>query len=122
MVSFGALDNLSLDGDDDSSFLAAQGVRLRVYNGELDVLCIRLNELRDDVDCSVVVESDTTFSGLPKIVSYDPLEPRIAPFAAKIRQWSSETCQILMTRGNARRGNATLSCGVCRTRVRWISL
>ena len=56
-----------------------------LYNGELDVLCIRLNELRGVVDCFVVVESDTTFSGLPKIVSYDPLEPRIAPFAAKIR-------------------------------------
>ena len=56
-----------------------------LYNGELDVLCIRLNELWDVVDHFVVVESDTTFSGLPKTICYDHREPRIAPFAQKIR-------------------------------------
>ena len=56
-----------------------------LYNGELDVLCIRLNELREVVHRFVVVESDTTFSGQPKTVSFDPLEPRIAAFAENIR-------------------------------------
>lgn len=34
-----------------------------LYNGEVDVLAIRLNELKDIVDRFVIVVSDTTFSG-----------------------------------------------------------
>ena len=56
-----------------------------LYSGELDVLCIRLHELAEVVDYFVIVESDTTFSGYPRAISYDPLEPRLAPFAGKIR-------------------------------------
>jgi hypothetical protein len=56
-----------------------------LYRGELDVLLIRLNELYNVVHRFVVVESDTTFSGSPRPVLFDPLDPRIAPFANKIR-------------------------------------
>jgi Glycosyltransferase family 17 len=56
-----------------------------LYKGELDVLCIRLHELCKVVHRFTLVESDTTFSGIPKRVSYEPLEPRIASFAEKIR-------------------------------------
>ena len=56
-----------------------------LYNGEIDALEIRLHELADVVHRFVVVESNTTFSGLRKTLSFDPSDPRVAPFAAKIR-------------------------------------
>ena len=56
-----------------------------LYNGEIDVLEIRLHELASVVHRFVIVESDTTFSGLPKPVSFDPFDSRIAPFADRIR-------------------------------------
>jgi hypothetical protein len=37
-----------------------------LYNGEEEVLAIRLNELKDEVDHFVIIEADTTFSGLKK--------------------------------------------------------
>jgi len=56
-----------------------------LYNGELDVLSIRLQELREVVHRFIVVESDTNFSGTRKTVTFNPLERVIAPFAEKIR-------------------------------------
>jgi Glycosyltransferase family 17 len=56
-----------------------------LYNGEIDALEIRLQELADVIHRFVVVESDATFSGLPKAPSFNPLDPRIAPFAARVR-------------------------------------
>ncbi len=52
-----------------------------IYNGELKVLEIRLHELDKVVDRFVVVESDSTFSGKPKRIEFDPTHPAIAPFA-----------------------------------------
>ncbi|MGA8654861.1 MAG: hypothetical protein WB586_01835 [Chthoniobacterales bacterium] len=56
-----------------------------LYNGEIDALEIRLHELAEVVHRFVVVESDTTFRGLRKTQSFDPSDPRVAPFAAAIR-------------------------------------
>ena len=56
-----------------------------LYDGEIDALKIRLHELANIVDRFIVVESDTTFSGLHKTLSFDPFDPRVAPFAARIR-------------------------------------
>jgi len=56
-----------------------------LYNGEIEILQIRLHELDAVVDQFVVVESDTTFSGKPKPVQFDPQHPLIAPFAHKLR-------------------------------------
>jgi hypothetical protein len=56
-----------------------------LYNGETDVLDIRLHELSDVVHRFILVESNTTFSGLPKLPSFDSTDPRIAPFSARIR-------------------------------------
>ena len=56
-----------------------------LYNGEIYALEIRLHELANVVDRFIVVESDTTFGGLGKALSFDPLDPRITRFAARIR-------------------------------------
>jgi hypothetical protein len=56
-----------------------------LYNGEDSVLEIRLHELRDTVDVFVIVESDMTFSGLPKEPAFNVLDERFSPFANKIR-------------------------------------
>ncbi|WP_158554650.1 hypothetical protein [Methylovirgula sp. 4M-Z18] len=56
-----------------------------LFNGEYDVLEIRLNELNDAVDTFVLVTADQTFSGLPQQSRFNPRDPRCAPFAAKIR-------------------------------------
>ena len=55
-----------------------------LYNGEIDVLEIRLRELAEVVHRFVVVESDTTFSGLRKTLKFDPCDARIAPFAEAV--------------------------------------
>ncbi|MCR6479460.1 hypothetical protein NU688_25100 [Variovorax sp. ZS18.2.2] len=76
-----------------------------LYNGEADVLAIRLHELDEVVDWFVIVEGTRTFSGLEKPVSFDPSDPRIARFLPRIRHvvvddlplegdaWSRETFQ-----------------------------
>src|ERR1700733_11122766 len=52
-----------------------------LFNGEMDVLSIRLHELNDVVDNFVIVESDKTFSGVPRDITFHPSDPRIAEFA-----------------------------------------
>lgn len=69
---------------------AAAPARRRVYdcftyNGEAEVLAIHLHELAEVVDCFVIVEADRTFSGAPKPLRFDPADPRVAPFASRIR-------------------------------------
>jgi hypothetical protein len=56
-----------------------------VYNGEIDVLTIRLHELNEVVDVFVIVEGNQTFSGTPREISFNPLDPRVSEFAFKIR-------------------------------------
>ena len=55
-----------------------------LYNGEIEVLEIRLHELDSVVDNFVIVESDLTFSGHPKLIYFEPKDPAVAPFAAKM--------------------------------------
>lgn len=55
------------------------------YNGEADILAVRLHELSEVVDCFVIVEADRTFSGEPKALRFDAADPRIAPFLPRIR-------------------------------------
>ena len=55
-----------------------------LYNGEMQVLEMRLHELDAVVDRFVVVESDMTFSGRPKRIAFDPTHSAIEPFAHKI--------------------------------------
>ena len=69
---------------------AAVGAARRVfdcfpYNGEADVLAIRLNELDDAVDVFVIVEATLTHSGAPKPIRFDGGDPRIARFLPRIR-------------------------------------
>ena len=54
------------------------------YNGELQVLEIRLHELSEVVDRFVIVEANATHSGLGKLPEFDETHPSIAPFAHKI--------------------------------------
>lgn len=56
-----------------------------VYNGEIDLLEIRLNELNEVVDWFVIVEGTHTFSGAAKAGSLLDEWSRLRPFAHKIR-------------------------------------
>ncbi len=56
-----------------------------LFNGEFDVLEIRLNELWDIVDVFVIVESNQTFSGMQKPYSFSQSAARFSKFNDKIR-------------------------------------
>jgi hypothetical protein len=55
-----------------------------LFNGEFDALAIRIRELDDLVHRFVVVESDTTFSGLKKTVRFTKEHPAVRTFAARL--------------------------------------
>ena len=56
-----------------------------LYDGEIDALEIRLHELANVITRFVIVEADTTFVGQRKTLSFDPFDPHVAPFTARIR-------------------------------------
>ena len=56
-----------------------------VYNGEIDLLEIRLNELNEVVDWFVIVEGTHISSGAAKAGSLLDEWSRLRPFAHKIR-------------------------------------
>jgi hypothetical protein len=56
-----------------------------LYDGEIDVVAVRLHELDAVVDWFVIVESTLTFSGLPRALSFNPGDPQIMRFAARFR-------------------------------------
>jgi len=55
------------------------------YNGEADILEIRLNILNDYVDEFIIVEAPTTFSGLKKPLYFQEQKERFKPFLNKIK-------------------------------------
>lgn len=55
-----------------------------MFNNELDLLEIRLNELKDVVDTFVLVESTWTFTNMPKIAVYNQTKDRFKQFHDKI--------------------------------------
>ncbi len=55
------------------------------YNGEEDILEIRLNILYDTVDQFIIVEAPTTFSGLDKPLYFQEQKERFQPFLSKIK-------------------------------------
>lgn len=55
-----------------------------LFYNELDLLELRLNELNDVVDKFVLVESDTTFTGIPKRYYYNENKDRFKKFEDKI--------------------------------------
>jgi len=55
-----------------------------LFNGEFDLLALRIRELDTLVHRFVVVESDTTFSGQPKAVKFSKDHPTIKAFADRI--------------------------------------
>ena len=55
------------------------------FDGESDVLLIRLNELREAVDHFVIIESLVRPDGSPNCIKFNPLLPGIVPFSRKIR-------------------------------------
>jgi len=55
------------------------------YNGEADILEIRLNILKDYVDQFIIVEAPTTFSGLNKPLYFKEQKERFNPFLNKIK-------------------------------------
>lgn len=57
------------------------------FNGELDVLDIRLNVLNDAVDEFIICESNETFTGLTKPLYFLENKDRYASFLHKIRHY-----------------------------------
>lgn len=55
------------------------------YNGEADILEIRLNILKDGVDQFIIVEAPTTFSGLKKPLYFQEQKERFRHFLGKIK-------------------------------------
>lgn len=55
------------------------------FDGENDVLLIRLNELNEAVDQFVIIELLARPDGSPNRIKFNPLTPGIVPFARKIR-------------------------------------
>lgn len=55
------------------------------YNGEADILEIRLNILNNKVDQFVIIEAPTTFSGLKKPLYFQEQKERFAPYLSKIK-------------------------------------
>jgi hypothetical protein len=55
-----------------------------IFNDELDLLEIRFNLLKDVVDCFVLFETDSTFSGKPKVKHFIDNVSRFQPFLHKI--------------------------------------
>lgn len=55
------------------------------YNGEADILEIRLNILKDSVDQFIIVEAPTTFSGLKKPLYFQEQKERFKQFLSKIK-------------------------------------
>lgn len=60
-------------------------VDVATFNGEYDLLEIRLNILSLYVDQFIIVEATTTFSGKPKELYYEKEKERFAKFADKIK-------------------------------------
>lgn len=60
------------------------------FNGEYDLLEIRLNVLNDYVDRFIIVESITTFSGKPKPLYYKMQEERYSKWKDKITYFINE--------------------------------
>jgi len=60
-------------------------IDLFTYNGEADLLEIRLNILNDYVDEFIIVEAPTTFSGKPKPLYYEQQKERFAKWHDKIK-------------------------------------
>ena len=56
-----------------------------LYNGELEILLLRLHELKEAVDVFVIVEATRTFSGEPRPLHLRSHWATIRPFARKIR-------------------------------------
>ncbi len=54
------------------------------FNGEFDLLEIKLREMSPWVDHFVIVEAPVTFTGLPKPLYFDQAKARFAEFASKL--------------------------------------
>lgn len=77
------------------------------YNGEADILEIRLNILKDYVDQFIIVEAPSTFSGLSKPLYFQEQKERFAPFLDKIKYFiindypnDKEICELADTSSN----------------------
>lgn len=68
------------------------------FNGELDVLEIRLNVLGDVVDQFIICESDETFTGLKKPLYYEENKERYAKWWPKIRTFRMASNDPILAR------------------------
>lgn len=68
------------------------------FNGELDVLEIRLNVLYDFVDQFIICESDETFTGLKKPLYYEENKERYLKWWPKIRSFRMASGDPILAR------------------------
>lgn len=69
----------------------AQIIDVFTYNGEADLLEIRLNVLNDYVDQFIIVEAPTTFSGQPKPLYYEQQKDRFEKWSNKIKYYINDS-------------------------------
>lgn len=55
-----------------------------IFNNEIDILEISLHEMYDSLHCMVIIESDVTFTGLPRTMNFLNYTDRLRPYADKI--------------------------------------
>lgn len=84
------------------------------FNGELDVLEIRLNVLNDVVDQFIICESDETFTGLKKPLYFLENKERYAKFLPKIKHFKMASNDPILQR------EATNSPGVPKELHWWV--
>lgn len=68
------------------------------FNGELDVLEIRLNVLNDVVDQFIICESEYTFTGIKKPLYFKENQERFAKFLPKIKHYIMASDDFILAR------------------------
>lgn len=81
------------------------------YNGERDILDIRLNILHNHVDQFIIVEAPTTFSGLSKPLYFNEQKEYFAKFSEKIKYFvindypnDKDICELAENNSNVPKG------------------
>jgi len=80
------------------------------FSHELDILEIRLNELNDVVDVFVLTESEQTFTGLKKELTFLENKDRFQKFLHKIRYIQAAPINNLPTIDDYKTGEHCMSC------------
>lgn len=91
MVAFEACGLRLNDREQDVDFAIKETARkpfsvvdIVLFNGESDMLAIRLNELNSVVDAFLILEGTCSFHGEPKLLAFDPQDVRLSEVRNKM--------------------------------------